>query len=66
MTSTTLQKIELYKMNVLNELLAQCTEGQQGKFHRLFSPESLKDDGKFNSAIELIERTIKSNQNTKG
>lgn len=59
------QKIKEYKMSLLNDLLSQCTEGQQDKFHKLFSEEQLKDSSYVESAIAIIERTLVKNKESK-
>lgn len=55
------QKIEDYKMKLLNDRLSQCTENQQERFHELFTEENLKEEDYYISALLIIERTIAIN-----
>ena len=47
---------------VLKELFAKCTDGQQGKFIRIFGTVDDMDAEKIPNAIALCERTIKKNE----
>ena len=65
--SEALKKIEQYQRVVLGGLLAQCTEGQQRKFARIFpdGPDEMPLD-KVAGAVLICERTVKNNNLTKG
>ena len=48
----------------LKELLDQCTPEQRGKFHMIF-PKGCPDRRSYKIAIDLIERTIRKNEQDK-
>ena len=60
-----LEKVRLYKKEILTELYNQLTESQQSKFHKIFgSLETISED-KISNAIDLCERTVNKNMNEK-
>jgi hypothetical protein len=59
--SESLDKIKKYRKQILTELYNQCTESQQTKFNLLYgSLETISED-KIDLAIQVCERTVKSN-----
>ncbi len=50
-----------YLRPALKELFEKCTEGQQGKFIRIFGTVDQMETEKIPNAIALCERTIKKN-----
>lgn len=57
--SAALDRVEAFRRQVLNELLAQCTTPQQDMFKRVY-PNGVPDS-KVTEAILLCERTISEN-----
>jgi hypothetical protein len=61
--SEALKKIEDFKYQLLEDMLAQCTEQQRALFDKMY-PEGLRQipDEKFNWAMQQVERTIEINK----
>ncbi len=60
--SEALNDIKEYRNQKLRDLLAQCTEGQQGMFNRMYGSVETIADECINRAIEQCEATIKKNK----
>ena len=63
--SAALQRVEDYRRQVLEELLAECTEAQRVRFHTYIYPHGVSDD-KVNDAILLCERTLAKSDAAQG
>jgi len=61
MVETSERILSRYLRPKLAELLAQCTEGQQRKFIRIFGSVEEMNPNKIPDAIALCERTVKGN-----
>ena len=64
--SEALEKISIYKRQVLKDLYDQCTEGQQGKFNQIFKGIDRVPEEKIESAILICERTVAKNKKEHG